>query len=86
MEWLTISQRINYLLCFYVYKCMHNITPIYLSNSIDMASNMHDRQTRLNAPMNVIVLSNRTAGVCKSFMYKGAVAWNALPRDVKCSH
>ena len=86
MEWLTISQRINYLLCFNVYKCMHNNAPIYSSNSIDMASNMHDRQTRLNAPMNVIVPSIRTAGVCKSIMYKGAVAWNALPGDDKCSH
>ena len=51
-----------------------------------MASNMHDRQTRFNVSMNGIVLYIRTAGMCKSFMYKGAVAWNALPGDVKCSH
>ena len=49
-----------------------------------MASNMHDRQT--NVSMNVIVPSIRTAAMCKSCMHKGAVAWNALPDDVKCSH
>ena len=47
---------------------------------------MHGRQTRLNASMNVIVLSIRTAGMCKSFMYKGALAWNVFSGDVKCSH
>ena len=51
-----------------------------------MASNMHDRQIRLNVSMNVIVSSIRTAGMCKSIMYKGAVTWNALPGDVKCSY
>ena len=49
-------------------------------------TSMHDRQTRLNVSMNVIVPSIRNLGMCKSFMYKGAVAWNALPGYVKCSH
>ena len=44
---------------------------------------MHDRQTRLNASMNIIVPSIRTAAMCKSFMDRDAVAWNALPGDVK---
>ena len=71
----------------YVYKCIHSIAQSYLSNSIDMAYNiMHARQTRLNASMNVIVPSIRSAAMCKSFMCKGAVAWNALPDDVKCSY
>ena len=45
-----------------------------------------DRQTRLNASMNVIVPSIRTAATCKSVMCKGAVARNALPDDAKCSY
>ena len=86
LESLTISQRIDYFLCLYVYRCIHSIALSYLSNSIAMASNMHDRQTRLNATMNAIVPSIRTAALCKYITYKGAVAWNALPGDVKCSH
>ena len=35
---------------------------------------MHDRQTRLNASMNAIVPSIRTAAICKPFVYKGAGA------------
>ena len=47
---------------------------------------MHARQTRLNASMNVIGPSIRTAAICKYCMHMGAVAWNALPCDVKCSY
>ena len=42
-----------------------------------MVSNMHGRQTLLNASMTVIVPSNRTAATCRYVMYWRNVAWNA---------
>ena len=48
LQWLSISQRIDYFLCVLVFKCIHG-APRHLSDSIDMASHiMHDRNTRLN--------------------------------------
>ena len=51
LQWLSISQRINYFLCVLVFNCIHGNAPRYLSDSIDMASHMHDINTR---PNNVI--------------------------------
>ena len=49
LQWLSISQRIDYFLCVLVFKCIHGNAPRHLSDSIDMASHiMHDRNTRLN--------------------------------------
>ena len=48
LQWLSISQRIYYFLCVLAFKCIHGNAPRYLSDSIDMASHMHDRNTRLN--------------------------------------
>ena len=48
LQWLPISQRINYFLRVLVFNCIHGNAPRYLSDSIDMASHMHDINTRLN--------------------------------------
>ena len=48
LQWLSISQRINYFLCVLVFNCIHGNAPRYLSDSFDMASHMHDRNTRQN--------------------------------------
>ena len=38
-----------------VFNCIHGNAPRYLSDSIDMASHMHDRNTRLNMSSDVNV-------------------------------
>ena len=70
-----------------VFKCIHGNAPRYLSDSIDMASHiiMHDRNTRLNMSSDVNVLLGRTHYMRSSFIYRGAVVWNALPNAVKDS-
>ena len=83
LQWLSISQRINYFLCVLVFNCIHGNAPRYLSDSIDMASRIHDINTRLNMSSDVDVPLGRTHYMRSSFIYRGAVAWNALPNAVK---
>ena len=85
LQWLSISQRINYFLCVLVFNCIHGNAPRYLSDSIDMTSHMHDRNTRLNMSSDVNVPLGRTHYMHSSFIYRGAVVWNALPNAVKDS-
>ena len=68
-----------------VLKCIHGNAPRYLSESIDMASHMHDSNTRLNMSSDVNVPLGRTHYMRSSFILGGAVAWNALPNAVKDS-
>ena len=46
---------------------------------------MHDRNTRLNMSLDVNVPLSRTHYMRGSFIYRGAVAWNALSNAVKDS-
>ena len=86
LQWFSISQRINYFLCVLVFNCIHGNEPRYLSDSIDMASHLHDINTRLNMSPDVNVPLGRTHYMRSSFIYyRGALAWNALPNAVKDS-
>ena len=78
LQWLSMSQRINYFLCVLVFNCIHGNAARYLSDSIDMASHMHDRNTRLNMSSDVNVPLGRTHYTRSSFIYRGAVAWNVI--------
>ena len=69
LQWLSISQRINYFLCVLVFNCIHGNAPRYLSDSIDMASHMHDINTRLNMPSDVNVPLGKIHYMRSSFIY-----------------
>ena len=68
LQWLSISQRINYFLCVLVFNCIHGNAPCYLSDSIAMASHMHDRNTRLNMSPDVNAPLGRTHYMRSSFI------------------
>ena len=76
LQWLSISLRINYFLCVLVFNCIHGNAPRYLSDSIDMASHMHDRNTRLNMSSDVNVPLGRTHYMRSSFIYRGQ--WSGM--------
>ena len=61
---------------------MHNQTPSYLIDQfhrvIDTTSyNLRNNYINLKLPM------TNTENVKKSFIYQGALAWNALPADLR---
>ena len=60
--------------------CLHSFIVAKVSH---MASHMHDRDTRLNMSLDVNVPLGGTHYMRRSFIYRGAVAWNALPNDNK---
>ena len=75
------DQSIKYIiLCFYLYTVLHQV--MY---QLALIWHLICTKGTLDASMNVSVPPIRTAAICKSFTYTGAVAWNALPNDVKCS-
>ena len=48
-----------------------------------MASEVHERNTRLTNSLNVSVPSHKTNILKCSFIYNGSVTWNNLPTDLK---
>ena len=68
LQWLSISQRINYFLRVLVFNCIHGNAPRYLSDFVDIASLMHDRNTRLNMSSDVNVPLGITHYMRSSFI------------------
>ena len=43
LHWLSISQRIEFKICTYVYKCIHGLAPSYLMNYCTAVSSVEGR-------------------------------------------
>ena len=82
LKWQTITDRINYFLSIMMYNCVYGNAPAYLSNSIVMACETNDVNTRLNDTLQVHIPDCRTNAMKKSFIYRGSVVWNQLPSNL----
>ena len=83
LKWMTISERCEYFTAMLMFKTINGLVPNYLSDSIVLASEAHDRDTRLS--LDVHIPSHNSSALKRSFIYNGSVLWNALPEEIKAS-
>ena len=84
LHWLRMPERVTYKLCLLIYKCLHNLAPVYLSDAITPLSMVPSRQ-RLRSSTSLDLLVPRTCAKIgeRAFHVAGPVAWNSLPSDVQ---
>ena len=85
LKWMTISERCEYFTAMLMFKAINGLVPNYLSDSIVMAGEAHDRNTRLSESLDVPIPSHNSSALKRSFIYNGSVLWNALPEEIKAS-
>ena len=78
-----MQERINYFLSIHIFNCIHGNAPQNLVNSIVMACEVHDVNTRLANSFNVVVPEYRTEFYKRSFIYRASIVWNGLPESIK---
>ena len=83
LKWMTISERCEYFTALLMFKAINGLVPNYLSDSIVMAGESHDRDTRLSESLDVHIPSHNSSALKRSFIYNGSVLWNALPEEIK---
>jgi hypothetical protein len=68
-----------------MYKCMHNIAPLYLSSKFQeyFSVKQSTRFTRAVANNNLMVPYFRLEKGKTTFYYRGVSLWNRLPVDLK---
>eukprot|EP00794_Sanderia_malayensis_P006743 gene6743-7503_t len=81
LGWMRLNQfRIYPQMCL-VYKCLHGLAPLYLSENFTLNRNVHQYQTRqsndLHVPMTAACSNQRT------FCFNGVKDFNALPSHVQ---
>ena len=85
LKWMTISERCEYFTAMLMFKAINGLVPNYLSDSIAMASEAHDWDTRLSESLDAHIPSHNSSALKRSFIYNGSVLWNALPEEIKAS-
>ena len=83
LKWQNMQERINYFLCIHMYNCIRGNAPQHLVNSIVMACDAHEINTRLSNTLNVVIPDCQSQLFTRSFIYRASVAWNTLPEELK---
>ena len=73
LKWMTISERCEYFTAMLMFKAINGLVPNYLSDSIVMAGESHDRDTRLSESLDVHIPSHNSSALKRSFIYNGSV-------------
>ena len=81
LNWLLVKEQLLFRDTVMMYKCVHDLAPLYLCNKFSKRSDLHERYTR-NRELFQIPMYNTTIGQ-RTFNYRGAKIWNSLDNDLK---
>ena len=86
---MNVVQRRYYFVALSMFKCIHGMSPSYLSDCITMYNEIAVRDTRASTSSNLVTFPHAPLALFEnSFAYtRGPVIWNALPEHVrKCNN
>ena len=87
LKWMNVIERRDYFMALSVFKCLHGMAPLYLSDCITMNDEVVIRDTRASTSTNILMTPHAPLDIFKnSFSYRGPLTWNALPESIrKCA-
>ena len=84
LDWKSLSDLRYEHLCVLVYKCVAGFVPQYLQATFSSVKNYHSYETRSSTQGNMALnLKPRTEAGRRTFLFRGAKAWNALDAQLK---
>ena len=84
--WMNVRQRYSYLLGTFMYKCIYNVCPAYLSPSFKYVHETHTKSTRSSSLIMLYTPKPNLSCFKESLSYKGTIYWNNLPAHIKTSN
>ena len=85
LEWLSISQMIEYDSLSLIYKIKNGHAPGHTRQMFEGCEAIHDHNTKSVSSGNFYIKKMNTAKGQTRFAYSGAMAWNNLPESLKSS-
>ena len=83
LGWMRLNQLRSYHRMCLVYKCLHSLAPVYLSENFILNRNVNLYQTRQSNDSHVPMTTARSDQ--RIFCFNGVTDYNALPSHVKKS-
>ena len=86
LSWMNIEQHLFYFTAILMFKCLNNLAPEYLSNSLKYTHELHPHNTRHASNLNLNNPKPETSTFMNSFSYQGPLIWNTHPTNVTDSN
>ena len=83
LNWLSVKQQLYLRDAVMTYKCVNNLTPMYLSSNVNQRTTFHSRYTRNRNDLAIPLF--RTVSGQRSFAYRSVKIWNDLKSPLKSS-
>ena len=83
LHWLPVRQRITFKTAVTVYKCLHGLAPLYLTEYCTTTSDTGRRHLRSANMRQLVIPRTRTSYGDRSFSVRGPTVWNSLPYDLR---
>ena len=81
---MNVIQIRDYFVELSMFKCIHGMSPSYLSDCITMYNEIAVRDTRAYTSSNLVSVPHAPLALFVNyFAYRGPVIWNALPEHVR---
>jgi len=80
LGWMKIKSRWLLHKCIFMYKCLNDLVPLYISSKFKYTKDTHLVNTRSSANYQLAI--NNHCNI-RSFQYQGAIDWNKLPLKIR---
>ncbi len=84
--WLPVKVQLHLRLLVYFYKVFKYHTPCFFFEKLVYVGLRHDYKTRQVSRDQLFLLCPRTNLMKKTVLYRGSVAWNMVPIDIRKSN
>ena len=81
LNWLNVNDRLLVNDLLMVHKCIHDLTPSYLTGKFVQRLKIHGRNTRGSGELDLPICRLKTGQ--RSFAFRGAKLYNNLPNEIK---
>ena len=82
LHWLPVKQRIDFKVATLIFKCMHELAPIYLMDLIVPYQPVRNLRSSTKNLLTVKKAHYKSVGE-RSFSFYGPNLWNSLPLNIR---
>ena len=86
LRWAMVQKRCDYFTAALMYKSVHGLAPMYLTDNVVMAGEVNDRDTQLSHSNDVHIPPHNTDILKWSFIFNGGVIWNKLQDEIRTAN
>ena len=88
LKWMNVIERHDYFVALSVFKCIHGMSPSYISGCVTNYNEIAVRDTRASTSSNFVIVPHAHVALFENVVAcRGPAIWNALPEHIrKCNN